>query len=94
MKKTLSIGFCLLLFGLSGAAQTNLNRDPKAVKFVTSDIDNFWKAYDLAKNETDRANRVSIFHAEHLDTGGPGLLFSSYSSGLFACHAPRALYSK
>jgi len=30
-------------------AEKKINRDPEAVRIVTSDIDNFWKAYDAAK---------------------------------------------
>jgi hypothetical protein len=50
-----------------------LNRDPEMVKFVTSDIGNFWRAYDLAAKETDKAKRVAIFQTEYLDKGSPGL---------------------
>lgn len=50
-----------------------LNRDPETVKFVTSDIENFWRAYDLAAKETDKAKRVAIFQTEYLDKGSPGL---------------------
>ena len=50
-----------------------LNRDPATVKFVTSDIGNFWRAYDLAAKETDKAKRVAIFQIEYLDKGSPGL---------------------
>ena len=50
-----------------------LNQDPAAVKFVTSDIDNFWRAYDLAAKETDKAKRIAIFQSEYLDKGTPGL---------------------
>ena len=65
----------VILCGLSVFAQTaaQLNRDPKTVKFVTSDIDNFWRAYDLAKSETDRAKRVTAFQTEYLDKGSAGL---------------------
>ena len=50
-----------------------LNRDPEAVKFVTSDIDNFWRTYDLAAKETEKAKRIAIFQTEYLDKGSPGL---------------------
>jgi hypothetical protein len=56
-------------------AQTGpqLNRDPETVKFVTSDIENFWRAYDLATKETDNAKRIAIFQTEYFDKGSPGL---------------------
>ena len=56
-----------------GQSGPKLNREPETVKFVTSDIGNFWRAYDLAAKETDKAKRVAIFQAEYLDKGSPGL---------------------
>ena len=56
-----------------GQSGSQLNRDPAAVKFVTSDIGNFWRAYDLAANETDKTKRIAIFQTEYLDKGSPGL---------------------
>ena len=77
MSKSRVIVFTLLIvfistmsFAQSGA---QLNRDPAKVKFVTSDIENFWRAYDLAAKETDKAKRIAIFQAEYLDKGSPGL---------------------
>ena len=69
------IAILLVLFAIPVLSQTEapLNRDPKTVKFVTSDIDNFWRAYDLAAKETDRAKRVAIFQTEYLDKGSAGL---------------------
>src|SRR5687768_8438197 len=71
----LKVFLIVILGGFSGFAQSDapLNRDPKTVKFVTSDIDNFWRAYDLAKAETDRTKRVAIFQTEYLDKGSAGL---------------------
>ena len=68
-RATILVAFCIS--SLSG--QTQLNRDPKTVKFVTSDIDNFWRAYDLAKGEADAAKRAVIYQTEYLDKGSPGL---------------------
>ena len=67
--------FCILFIQVTAFAQSAppLNRDPEAVKFVTSDIENFWRAYDLAAKETDKAKRAAIFQAEYLDKGSPGL---------------------
>ena len=65
-----------MLFIATGAfAQTaaQLNRDPKTVKFVTSDIGNFWRAYDMGAKETDKVKRINIFQTEYLDKGSPGL---------------------
>ena len=54
-------------------SKAQLNRDPHTVKFVTSDIGNFWRAFDLATKETDKAKRVAIFQTEYLDKGSAGL---------------------
>ena len=71
----LNILLVVLFSGIYVFAQTGsqLNRDPKTVKFVTSDIDNFWSAYDLAAKETESAKRVAIFQKEYLDKGSAGL---------------------
>lgn len=45
--------------------------DPNQVKLVTSDIHNFWKAYDLAKKDT--ANRLNIFKRYYVDPGSDGM---------------------
>jgi hypothetical protein len=58
-----------------------LNRNPESVKFVTSDIGNFWRAYDLAAKQTDKAKRIAIFQTEYLDKGTPGLKKSTRRSG-------------
>ena len=65
----------MLFISTASIAQSRpqLNRDPATVKFVTSDIGNFWQAYDLAAKETDQAKRVAIFQTEYLDKGSPGL---------------------
>lgn len=75
MRRTITFTLFILFISLPSFAQTSaqLNRDPNAVKFVTSDIDNFWRAYDLAASETDKAKRISIFQTEYLDKGSPGL---------------------
>jgi hypothetical protein len=75
MMHTIRILIIASLAALSIAAQptAQLNRDPKTVKLVTSDIGNFWHAYDLAANETDKAKRIQIFQTEYLDKGSAGL---------------------
>lgn len=49
----------------------NWSGDPMKTKLVTSDIDNFWKAYDLAQKDT--ANRLAIYKQHYIDPGSPGL---------------------
>ncbi|KAA9338347.1 hypothetical protein F0P96_05800 [Hymenobacter busanensis] len=45
--------------------------DPRKVRLVTSDIDNFWRAYDLAARDT--AQRHAIFQREYFDKASVGL---------------------
>ena len=75
MSRAISLTICLLLISTVSITQSarQLNRDPETVKFVTSDIGNFWRAYDLAAKETDKAKRIAIFQSEYLDKGSPGL---------------------
>ena len=75
MPRIIALTICVLFTSTMCIAQSGppLNRDPRTVKFVTSDIENFWRAYDLAAKETDKAKRVAIFQTEYLDKGSPGL---------------------
>lgn len=75
LTRIITITVSLLFISTIALAQSNaqLNRDPANVKFVTSDIGNFWQAYDLAAKETDKAKRIAIFQTEYLDKGSPGL---------------------
>jgi hypothetical protein len=75
MRRTIFLTISILFMPAICIAQSGppLNRDPKTVKFVTSDIENFWRAYDLAANETGKTKRVAIFQTEYLDKGSPGL---------------------
>ena len=47
MKQVIFILFVLHLFLQDLPAQDNFTRNPDSALFVTSDIKNFWKAYDL-----------------------------------------------
>ena len=75
MPRTIAVTIFVLFISTMSLAQSGpqLNRDPVTVKFVTSDIVNFWRAYDLAAMETDKTKRVAIFQSEYLDKGSPGL---------------------
>jgi hypothetical protein len=61
-----------LLIGLqtSTRADETMNADPSAVKIVTSDIDNFWHAFDDAQKSNDPAR---VFGIEYLVPGSPGV---------------------
>lgn len=66
----------LILFVAAINAQqklTTLNTSPEKAKLVVSDIDNFWRAYDLAQKETSRAKRIEIYQHEYFDKGSTGL---------------------
>lgn len=71
MKRLLASVFCFAVLIAPVFAQTNA--DPDKVKFVTSDIDNFWRAFDLAAKESDREKKIQIFQTEYLDKGSVGL---------------------
>lgn len=45
--------------------------DPLKARIITTDIDNYWKAHDLA--EKDSNNRIAIYKQYYLDHGTPGL---------------------
>ena len=74
MRTTLNV-FIILFSAIVSQAQSTpkLNQSPELVKFVTSDIGNFWQAYDLAASEADKEKRVAIFQTEYLDKGSAGL---------------------
>lgn len=74
MKKLLVIVLCFAACAFSVFGQeAKVNADPLKAKFVTSDIDNFWRAFDLAAKETDRDRKINIFQTEYLDKGSVGL---------------------
>jgi hypothetical protein len=55
------------------ADRAKMNHDPNAVKLVTSDIDNFWRAYALASSASTADEKEKIYQREYLDKGSPGL---------------------
>jgi tetratricopeptide (TPR) repeat protein len=52
----------------TGSTETG---NPEKVKLVTSDIHNYWKAYDLAQKDT--ADRLNIFRKYYVDKGSDGM---------------------
>jgi hypothetical protein len=76
MKQLVKIILYLAFCAPGVFAQTDgrrLNSDPDKVKFVTSDINNFWGAFDLAGKETDREKKIAVFQSEYFDKGSVGL---------------------
>lgn len=49
-----------------------MNNDPDEVRLVTSDIDHFWRAYDLSERKTT-VEKINIFESEYLAKGSIGL---------------------
>ncbi len=50
---------------------SNSSPDPYKAKLVTTDVKNFWKAYDLGQKDT--AHRAEIYKKYYLDAGTEGL---------------------
>ncbi len=60
----------LLLFSFVAVAQApEPNRDPMKARLVTTDIVNFWNAYDKAT----LANAGDVFQRDYIDAGSPGM---------------------
>jgi hypothetical protein len=57
--------------GTNGREKTN--HDPETAKLVTSDLDNFWRAYDAAAGTAGVEEKEKIFQREYLDKGSAGL---------------------
>lgn len=75
-RNLIASALCLVACAATALAQAGeppANRDPEKVKFVTSDIDNFWRAFDLALKETESEKKIDIFQKEYLDKGSAGL---------------------
>ena len=103
MKNLLMTGLMILMslavsVGQSGpqSARTEIkaNYDPEAAKLITSDIPNFWRAYDQITPDND----LLIFKREYLNKGSAGL--KDFSKARFtvcdlvtAIEANRELYS-
>ncbi|GAB5554285.1 MAG: hypothetical protein Sapg2KO_38760 [Saprospiraceae bacterium] len=64
--KTYFLLFACLLINLAALAQKNLVSEPAKAQFVTSDIANFWKAFDAPK-QSKKAYQA------YIDQGSPGL---------------------
>lgn len=60
------------VFAHTAIAQ-QINRDPEKVRLVSSDIDLFWRAYDLAAKVETKEEKAEIFDKEYIAKGSPGL---------------------
>lgn len=76
MNQVLTVALCFVVCASTALAQKTerqVNGDPDKVKFVTSDIDNFWRAFDLASKESDVSKKINVYQTEYLDKGSVGL---------------------
>lgn len=76
VSRFVKIVLCFAVCASSAFAQTGekkVNSDPNKAEFVTSDIVNFWRAFDLAAKESDREKKIAIYQTEYLDKGSAGL---------------------
>jgi Predicted Zn-dependent protease (DUF2268) len=69
----LSVAICLSVCSPRTSGREKTNRDPQTAKLVTSDLDNFWRAYADAANATSVEEKEKIFQREYLDKGSAGL---------------------
>jgi hypothetical protein len=69
MKKSAILFLMIFISSLNVLAQATTNTNPETVKFVTSDINLFWAAYDKAKPEND----LIVYRDEYLKKGSVGL---------------------
>jgi hypothetical protein len=74
--KTVATLLLTLLFGatqvsaeVSAGDTRRVNDNPENARIITSDIENFWKAYDLAGSD----NRSVVFQREYFARGSDGL---------------------
>lgn len=71
-----TISVLLTLFAATGSLAlyaADLRHDPRKANFIVSDIENFWRAYDLAARESDLDKRVAIYQSQYFDKGSQGL---------------------
>lgn len=67
MKNTLFVSIITLVLGFSSFAQK------EQIKLITSDIDNFWNAYDAIHQTTDSIERIKIIHDRYINRASAGL---------------------
>jgi len=68
----LSAAICLMVLSLRTNGR-EWNHDPNAAKLVTSDLNNFWRAYDAAASAASNDEKEKIYQSEYLDKGSRGL---------------------
>ena len=71
MRSALTL-WLLLVLATSGAAQRR-SADPDSVRIVTSDIDNFWRAYDRLARHSTHEDSVRALAEQYFKPASPGL---------------------
>ena len=73
-RMTTAVTAAALFVGLLGAVPNDASSgDPNQVRIVTSDIGNFWRAFDDASKTGDLSERTAIFGREYFLPGSDGL---------------------
>ena len=66
IRRAFSANFLISLCITKSLGQTNFAKDPKDAVFIKSDVDNFWKAFDMIEKELNP-------FVNYLETGTIGL---------------------
>jgi len=74
MNKTIFIAI-LLIINQQAIAQSQLHSSPEDAAFITSDIENFWRAFDQAKGKS-REEQLEIYRENYIKQATVG--FKSY----------------
>ena len=70
INRSLAISFAVILLNACGLTKKiNASSEIDKANFITSEIENFWKAYDLDEGK----NQPSIYQKYYLDAGSKGL---------------------
>ena len=70
LKRSITIGFlCILLNACGLVKKMNASSEIEKANFITSDIENFWKAYDIDEGKKQSATYQNYY----LDEGSKGL---------------------
>lgn len=62
------VTLCFVVAAIHSFAQS------QKVNIVTSDLENYWKAYDQVIIETDSVKRIQLIHELYIDKASPGLI--------------------
>lgn len=72
MLKIIAVVVCSFFLCDAASAQTRWSH-PDSVRIITSDITNFWQAYDRLSLGASRADSIQAFRTGYFDEASPGL---------------------